>query len=387
MQPIQIPKSENSNLAQPKTAFKKYFIIATAAIGVFFVALILFIKFDTAGAAQFTDTVLRPLIGARQVIALERLFYNSSDALNRLTAADVKQESPLVDATTQKVAIKSAPGLSQSPVMTQAATPLPGEGQWKAVPFKDLISSTVAEQTFIRPDKERSFAYATLIELDMSKLQLFSVAGTKEPGGKVGKPGPGVIPLEVQKSGKLLAAFDGGFQYSDGQYGMIVGKQTYLPLQRDLATLIGSANGKLEILKYAGQPVDADVTFVRQNCPMLIDKGQIGLNNEEDKKLWGRTLTSDIYTWRSGIGLTPNGNLIYAVGNSLTPTTLAIALKAAGAVTAMQLDINPFWVRFSIFDAFKDGNYQSSSLMKGMYNGHQEFLKGDAKDFFYIVKK
>ena len=387
MQPIQIPKSENSNLAQPKTAFKKYFIIATAAIGVFFVVLILFIKFDTAGAAQFTDTVLRPLIGARQVIALERLFYNSSDALNRLTAKDVKQESPLVKVTTQKVAIKSAPGLSQTAVMTQATTPLPGEGQWKALPFKDLPNTTVAEQTFIRPDKERSFAYATLIELDMSKLQLFSVAGTKEPGGKVGKPGPGVIPLEAQKSGKLLAAFDGGFQYSDGQYGMVVGKETYLPLQRDLATLIGSANGKLEILKYAGQPVDTDVTFVRQNCPMLIYNGQISLNNEEDKKLWGRTLTSDIYTWRSGIGLTPNGNLIYAVGNSLTPTTLAIALKAAGAVTAMQLDINPFWVRFSIFDDFKDGGYQSSSLMKGMYNGYQEFLKGDAKDFFYIVKK
>ena len=106
-----------------------------------------------------------------------------------------------------------------------------------------------------------------------------------------------------------------------------------------------------------------------------------------DMQTWGLTTTNSMYTWRSGIGVTKNGNLIYAAGPSLVPQTLAVALKAAGAVNAMQLDINPVWVRFVIFNSLGDGKYRYYSLTKDMTNGGYQDLIGYQKDFFYLVQK
>ncbi len=199
-------------------------------------------------------------------------------------------------------------------------------------------------------------------------------------------PGPGVVPAPIISSGALVAAFDGGFQYRDGAYGMIVGNTTYLPLKNDLATLVGYTDGRLALIDYQGQDLGPGVAFVRQNCPMLVANGQIASNDPANKKLWGRTLTSGIYTWRSGLGINREGNLIFAVGNNLTPETLAAALKAGGAVNAMQLDINPSWVRFNIFDTLGNGQYKSSTLIKELRDGSSYYLHGYSKDFFYLYK-
>ena len=98
-------------------------------------------------------------------------------------------------------------------------------------------------------------------------------------------------------------------------------------------------------------------------------------------------MTAAIYTWRTGLGITSNGNLIFAVGNNLTPTTLAIALKMAGAVNAIQLDINPNWVRFNIFDTIGNGKYNSRPLTRDLKDGSSAYLNGYSKDFFYVSKK
>ena len=97
--------------------------------------------------------------------------------------------------------------------------------------------------------------------------------------------------------------------------------------------------------------------------------------------------TINFYTWRSGIGITKEGNLLYAVGNNLTPTTLAAALKSAGAVNAIQLDINPTWVRFNIFTSLGGGEYNSTTLTKELKDGSKQYLNGYEKDFFYLYQK
>ena len=88
-----------------------------------------------------------------------------------------------------------------------------------------------------------------------------------------------------------------------------------------------------------------------------------------------------------GMGMTENGNLLFAVGNNLTPTTLAIALRMAGADDAIQLDINPNWVRFNIFNTLGNGKYSSKPLTQDLKNGAVAFLTGYSKDFFYVYKK
>jgi hypothetical protein len=361
-----------------------------AGLAVFLVLAggILFLKLDLGAAAVFTDNVLRPLIGNSRVVWLEGMFFNTSDQMQRLTSPLEKPKAPqFID---KGVANLQNSGLSLAPIkLNNKFSPLPDEGVWRDYPLKLFPGKEVMAYTFVRPDSQRSYAIVTMVKLDMKQMRLGSVAGTAQPGGPVGKPGPGKVPQDIAASDKLIAAFDGGFQYMDGQYGMIVGNETYLPLKKDLGTLVGYTDGSLKLIEYQGQPLGNDVAFVRQNCPMLIQNGQVAVTSSQDRKLWGRLVigTVGIYTWRSGLGITKNGNLIYAVGNNLTPDTLAIALQAAGAVNAIQLDINPIWVRFNIFQPSGPGQYTSTTLTKDLADGAKQYLTGYQKDFFYVYKK
>ena len=64
---------------------------------------------------------------------------------------------------------------------------------------------------------------------------------------------------------------------------------------------------------------------------------------------WGATLGAVRYTARSGIGIDAAGDLLYSGGPGLDAQSLAHVLIQAGAVRAMELDINPQWVSFSYY--------------------------------------
>ena len=65
--------------------------------------------------------------------------------------------------------------------------------------------------------------------------------------------------------------------------------------------------------------------------------------NLSDGPEWGATLGNAIRVWRSGVGVDRHGNLIYAAANDQTVGSLAAILIHAGAVRAMELDINTYW--------------------------------------------
>ncbi len=374
-----------------KFTWKVWLSLGAGFVVLVLISAVLFIKLDTAAAANFTDQFLRPMIGDSQVVSLESAFFNASDVINQIEYRFIKPTNSFISGgsvaiiTTGTAAQSST--LNLAPLAIAGGNASVGEGVWRDLPLSLFPGRVVLADTFVNPDPARPYAFVTLVKMDMSRLRLWSVAGTQEPGGKVGKPGPGVVPQSIQTQGTLVAAFDGGFQYRDGQYGMIVGNTTYLPLKNNLATLVGYSNGSLAIVKYEGQKLGSNISFVRQNCPMLIENGVIETQNDANRTLWGRTITSSIYTWRSGIGITAKGNLIFAIGNSLVPSTLAAALASAGAVNAMQLDINPYWVRFNIFNNYSNGAYSHSTIMKGVVDGSYNYLNGYQKDFFYVTKK
>ena len=371
-----------------KNRRKKVLVWGVGLVIAVLASLAAFIKYDTEAAAEFTDNYLRPILGPTIVVAMEKFYFNLSDSVERgmyNPKGDVGVSYVDVGDTTGIDIAKTKLDLNPIPMLVQLQSE-PNEGKWRVRKIAAYPGEAVAAFTYVRPDVARPFAYVTLFQVDMQKMRLGSVAGKSQPGGPVGMPGPGVVPSPIISSGALVAAFDGGFQYRDGQYGMIVGSTTYLPLKNDLATLVGYKDGRLALIDYQGQDLGPGVAFVRQNCPMLVYNGQIASNDPANKKLWGRTLTSGIYTWRSGLGINKEGNLIFAVGNNLTPETLAAALKAGGAVNAMQLDINPNWVRFNIFDTLGNGQYKSSTLIKEIRDGSQAYLHGYSKDFFYLYK-
>ena len=92
-----------------------------------------------------------------------------------------------------------------------------------------------------------------------------------------------------------------------------------------------------------GGPVAGpQIAFARQSLPLIIDHGRLNpaLN---DSSQWGYTLGNAVRVWRTGVGIDWHGNLIYAAADYQTVITLARILQRAGAVRAMQLDINPEW--------------------------------------------
>jgi hypothetical protein len=368
-------------------SWKHLIIIMGTFFLVIILAAVLFIKLNVEAAANFTDNTLRPLLGANTVVFMEKIFFNTSDKFNQLLSHFEKQKSPFSPSPKNILENITKGTMDLNPITTASTNTLDQEGVWQNIPLSLFPKEVVLAKTFIRPDITRSYAFVVLVKMNMSKLQLWSVAGTVEPASKIGNPGPGIIPASVQNQGILIAAFDGGFQYRDGQYGMIVGNKTYLPLKKDLATLLGYTDGTLKIVKYNGQDLGSNISFIRQNCPMLIENGVVAESNAANRVLWGRTTTWQITTWRSGIGITSQGDLVFAIGNSLVPSSLAKALLAAGAVNAMQLDINPNWVRFNVFNNFANNHYSSTPIMDGIKDGSFEYLNGDKKDFFYLTKK
>lgn len=97
--------------------------------------------------------------------------------------------------------------------------------------------------------------------------------------------------------------------------------------------------------------------------------------------------TAENITWRSAIGLTKNGDLLIAAGNSVNATTLAKALQAVGAERAMMLDINAPYVLISLFYKKPDGSIEAVKFMPSMFdNNPRRFLKdGQFGDFMYLT--
>jgi hypothetical protein len=113
---------------------------------------------------------------------------------------------------------------------------------------------------------------------------------------------------------------------------------------------------------------------------LVVDDGRPvpGLD-ANDTTRWGFTLGDQVYVWRSGVGVTANGALVYAGGPDLNITDLANVLVRAGAVRAMELDINTDWVNFSVYTpasptgAADPGN--GTELLSAMAGGAQRYFE------------
>ncbi len=228
-----------------------------------------------------------------------------------------------------------------------------------------------------------------MLQFDLRYLALHVVAGTSEPGGSLGHDGPGVIPEGVQQSGQLFAAFNGGFKYADGHYGMMTDGKVYVPPQNGAATIAITNKGQVLLDAWGRNPAlslsNKNLVAWRQNAALLIDNGQLNpLTN--DGAAWGGVWLNKAATWRSALGVTANGTLLYAAGDSLTAATMGKALQAAGAVMAMQTDINPEWVRAFLYQRDDSGAWQIIKLHPGMQGTGKEYLQHDDRDFFYITR-
>ena len=157
------------------------------------------------------------------------------------------------------------------------------------------------------------------------------------------------------------------------------------PLTPGLATMVAYRNGRVDIVTWqGGTTAGAQYAFARQSLPLIVDHGKLNpLLNDSNK--WGYTLGNAVRVWRTGAGIDRRGNLIYAAADSQTVTTLAKILQRAGAVRAMQLDINPEWPTLNVYT--HRGGLGATMIVPNYQQSANRYLVPDDRDFFAIYRR
>jgi hypothetical protein len=234
-----------------------------------------------------------------------------------------------------------------APIVPVASPPIPGEGQWS--PAGRLIAGIPAVyETTLRPDPVHTSYVVGVAWMDTKLLKATLYSGSIIPGGG---PFTHTAPISSRPAGSLVAAFNAGFLMSAADGGYYTDGRTIVPLRTGAASFVVDADGSATVGAWGSDvAMSPSVVSVRQNLDLIVDGGQpvAGLN-ASDTTRWGATLGDAVYVWRSGVGITADGALVYVGGPGLNITDLADLLVRAGAVRAMELDINTDWVNFSVY--------------------------------------
>ncbi len=259
---------------------------------------------------------------------------------------------------------------------------LPGEGAWRAT-FADGGTRPPVLITSFRPNPLYPQLVAGVAWIDSSRTSTWLYPGAQEPAVAMPSRGPEEVPMHLR--GKLVATFNSGFKLADSGGGFASGGHTYASLKNGLATFVRYTDGRVDVINWTSGPTaPADVVYARQNLPLILDNGQLNPNLSTGPE-WGATLGNAIQVWRSGVGVDRRGNLIYAAANYQTVASLAGILKRAGAVRAMELDINSYWPSFITYRY--PGAQHAANLLPDMTRSPQRYLTPDDRDFFAVYVK
>jgi len=182
----------------------------------------------------------------------------------------------------------------------------------------------------------------SLLTMNPSKVSFRYVPGTESPGGYVASKD---APDTYRK--KMLAAFNGAFMLQHAEGGYTFRDKTYADLVDGAATMVITPDGQLDVIKWNGQD-PSQYRVIRQNLTLLIDNGNDRTDGHNGCDDWGLLGTNPeahrrCPGERSALGVTKDGTVIYAFSYESKAGDLATALKHAGAVRAMELDINNWW--------------------------------------------
>ena len=226
---------------------------------------------------------------------------------------------------------------------------LPGEGVWHAT-RSGLGPAPPLMVTTLRNEPDYPQVVVALAWIDTRRTQTLLYTGLLEPAVALPTRGPMEVP--TARRDHLLATFNSGFKLVDSA------RRLHAPRAHlQAAAWTGSrpssatATARVNIVAWShGAAAPPSVLYARQNLPLIVDHGRPNPSLNTGAQ-WGATVGNAILVWRSGIGIDKHGNLIYAAGNDQTVMSLAAALIRAGAVRAMELDINSYWVSFITYGA------------------------------------
>jgi len=258
---------------------------------------------------------------------------------------------------------------------------LPGEGVWHAT-RPSLEANPPVLVTTLRNQPEYPRVVAGLAWINTKRTTLMLHPGRLEPSVELPR-GTMDVPREARP--RLLATFNSGFKLSDSGGGFVLDGHTYARMTNGLGTIVGYPDGSVNVIDWGyGSAAPPGVSFARQNLPLIVNEGREAANIANGSE-WGATVGNAVLVWRSGIGIDSRGNLIFAAGEDQTVASLARTLIRAGAVRAMELDINSYWVSFITYGA--PGAEEPKNLLPAMNRPATRYLEPDDRDFFAVYSR
>jgi hypothetical protein len=266
------------------------------------------------------------------------------------------------------------------PITPVFSNPLPGEGVWHPT-GPSVNGGPPMLVTTYRPDPNYPQTVAYVAWFDHTRTELGYYPGRYEPPNAAVR-GPMMVPYS-QRS-RLIATFNAGFTYTDGNNGSADNGQTNEPLTDGNATLLGYTDGRVAIVNWSGGPNPGPgVAWARQSLAPIVWNGQLNpnLNTDPNSPQWGYTLGGVTQVWRTGVGIDAQGNLIYVAADDQTVISLAQILQHVGCVRAMEFDINPEWHSLNTYDP---PGLNPTQVGPNPNQSPDRYLVPDDRDFFTV---
>lgn len=230
-------------------------------------------------------------------------------------------------------------------VVPPASPALPHEGAWQNLILTGA-GVPAAKVATVRPDGVHTSFTADIVWMDPRRVSFALHPGTQVPGAEADGQYTGATSLSGSALATTVASFNSGFMFKDADGGYWQAGHSVVPLVQGAASMVFGTDGSLSVRSWSGEP-GPTVAAVRQNLSLLISDGAVNpAVQDPTTAVWGRTVGNNAYVWRTGIGVRADGGIVFVIGPTLSVVTLTDLLQRAGAVNAMELDINKDWTSY-----------------------------------------
>jgi hypothetical protein len=270
-------------------------------------------------------------------------------------------------------------------LVSPAGPPLPGEGTWQVL--RTVNGRPAVIGAYLRPDAQHTSYVAAVASMDPTLLRFELHPGWSDPG----TAGWGV-PYDIPAGGRsgLVATFNGGFKINEAGGGFYLNGTTRGTLTQGAASLVFYRDGRVAVGVWGRDlSMSPQVVGVRQNLKLIVDHGVVpAAVDTHIESGWGLTIGGAYFVWRSGIGITAEGRVVFVYGPALSVRTLADLLQRAGSVEAMQLDINPAWMSFMYYHPPVAGaDPVPVKLLDGQQRPADRYYSTTSRDFVAVFAR
>jgi len=405
------PDDEEHPASPPRSKWRRRLGIAALSIPVLLLAGWLAVH-NIPGFGPLVADSLRAVFGKAFVAWLEDTAYGVEDWILRKTKGDAppepmwevpdsaETEAPLASATpsASASAAPAAPDFSLpnlEPMHDNLATE--GDGVW--LPLRDPRhpdDRVRMIKTFLHPDKQRSWSVVAVVAVDLSSLELHAVAGKYEPKSVGPEAKAYERPAKIPESDfdDLVAAFNGGYKSTHGDYGMKVDGVVLQPPRALCCVVAKLKDGSYLIRDWdAVKDREPEMVWWRQTPICMYDEGKPHPALSMPSMGWGASSVSKTTVIRrSAIGLDEDRTVAYiGIGNHVTGKAIAEALHHAGSQSVAQLDVNFSYPKFFTYRDAPAGDERQ--LVPVPLTDNFEFTDGQyvhdksQRDFFYLTRK